>query len=323
MSNPIMSRNPYFTEQRTPAGYPAMPGYQPGGDQNQQGYAPQADQSYGQYNQQYGQQQYAQQGYGQPQYDQQYEQTAFGGQDVNRAANGEPALTNEDVMMKVGILLGVTVLTAVLSWMFFVPADINASGYGLALGIAVGSSLAAFALGMVMAFKRQLGPGLTIGYAALEGVCLGTLTGVIELMIPGTALQAVLATAAVVAVCWFLHSTGLVRTTAKGMKIVITVALAGIVFSLANLALSWTGVIDAPWGMRSAEVMGIPLGVILGVVMILVASYMLINDFEVAQIAVANRAPRSFAWTAAIGIVMTILWIYLEILRLIAILNQD
>lgn len=313
MSNPIMSRNPYFTEQRTPAGYPAMPGYQPGS--GQQG----AQQSYPQQGAQrgYEQQQYAQQGY-HPQYEQ---SSPFGGQD--RAANGEPALTYEDIMMKTGILLGVTVLAAALAWMFFVPSTADASAMPAALGIAVVSSLAAFVVGIVMAFKRQLGPGLTIGYAALQGVALGTLTGVLELMYEGIAVQTVLATASVVAVCWFLHTTGLVRTTPKGMKIVLTIMIAGIVFSLANLFLSWTGIVDAPWGMRSAEVMGIPLGVLLGFLMIFVASYMLINDFEVAAIAVANKAPKSFAWTAAIGIVMTILWIYLEILRLIAILNQD
>lgn len=313
MSNPIMSRNPYFTEQRTPAGYPAMPGYQPGrGDQPQQ---PGIQQAYGQ--QGYDQQAYGQQPFGQQ--DQHYDAPVFG----DRAANGEPALTYDDIMMKTGILLGVTVLTGILSWMLFVPDNTAAANFGTAFTIAIVASLAAFGVGLVMAFKRQLGPGLTISYAALQGVALGTLTGVLELMYEGIALQAVLATASVVAVAWFLHTSGLVRTTPKGMKIVLTIMIAAIVFSLANLFLSWTGVIDAPWGMRSAEVMGIPLGVILGVVMIVVASYMLINDFEVAKIAVANRAPRSFAWTAAIGIVMTILWIYLEVLRLIAILNQD
>lgn len=316
MSNPIMSRNPYFTEQRTPAGYPAMPGYQPG--QGQQAPPQQfAGQPY-----QQGYEQPYQQGYEQPYQQPQYDDlTAFGGQD--RAANGEPALTYEDIMMKTGILLGVTVLSGILSWMLFVPGDAQASGMGAALTVAVISSLAAFVVGIVMAFKRQLGPGLTIGYAALQGVALGTLTGVLELMYEGIAIQTVLATASVVAVCWFLHTTGLVRTTPKGMKIVLTIMIAAIVFSLANLFMTWTGMIDAPWGMRSAEIMGLPLGVVLGVLMIVVASYMLINDFEVAKIAVANRAPKSFAWTAAIGIVMTILWIYLEILRLIAILNQD
>lgn len=311
MSNPIMSRNPYFTEQRTPAGYPAMPGYQPGGSPRggQQGYP-----------QQGYEQQYAQQGY--QQYD--YRQSSpFGTQDQSRTASGEPALTYEDIMMKTGILLGVTVIAAALAWMLFVPNTADASAMPVAMGVAVISSLAAFGLGIVMAFKRQLGPGLTIGYSALQGVALGTLTGVLELMYEGIALQTVLATASVVGVSWFLHTTGLVRTTPKGMKIVLTIMIAGIIFSLANLFMSWTGIVDAPWGMRSAEIMGIPLGVLLGFLMIIVASYMLINDFEVAKIAVANRAPKSFAWTAAIGIVMTILWIYLEILRLIAILNQD
>lgn len=309
MSNPIMSRNSYFTEQRTPAGYPTMPGYAPGNGQQAN------PNQYGQQQQQYDYQQAA------PEYG--YQQDVFGQMPADRAANGEPALTYEDVMMKTGILLGITILTGALSWMFFIPSNATSSDVSLGMTVAVVSSLAAFVLGLVMAFKRQIGPGLSIGYSALQGVALGTLTGALELLYPGIAVQTILATVSVVAVCWFLHTTGLVRTTSKGMKIVLTVMIASIVFSLANLFLSWTGIVDAPWGMRSAEIAGIPLGVILGFVMILVASYMLINDFEVAKIAVANRAPKSFAWTAAVGIVMTILWIYLEILRLIAILNQD
>lgn len=292
-----MSKNPYMQQGRTPAGYPGMDGYQPGG------HAPQGQTATDQYPQQGYQQPYPQGGYQQPQ------------------ATG--TMTYQDAMTKTGILLLAAILSGAAAWAFLIPSNATSSDIGLAMMVAIGASIVALVLGFVIAFKRVISPGLAIGYAVIEGICLGALTGVLEVMYPGIAIQALLATVSVVAVCWFLHSTGLVRTTPKGMKIVLTIALAGLIFSLANLVLSLTGVIDRPWGMRSAEIFGIPLGVILGVVMIIVASYMLINDFETVHIAVANGAPKNFAWTAGIGIVMTILWIYLEILRLIAILRDN
>lgn len=324
MSNPVISRNPYFDEKRaqrnTPAGYPTMPGYDEPGASAAQGYNPNFGGAGYPDQQQYGQQQYQQQQYGQQQYG--YPQADPRGP---MAGPREGTMTYEDAMMKTGILLGITILSAAAAWMFLVPtaAEATSENMALPLVVAVVASLIAFGIGIFMAFKRQIGPGLAIAYSAIEGVCLGALTGVLEVYYPGIAVQAILATFAVVAVTWVLHSTGLVRTTAKGMKIMITIALAGIIFTFANLILTWTGVFDQPWGMRSVEVMGMPLGLILGVVMIIVAAYFLINDFETVKIAVANNAPKSFAWTAAVGIVMTVLWIYLEVLRLIAILREN
>ena len=305
MSNPIMSRNPMFQQtQQTPAGYPAMPGYQPG---PQGGQPPYGYQNEGQY------------GYQDPRgYD---NRGAFGGPQL--AANGERAMTYQDAMNKTGILLAIAVVAGGLAWSLLVPSDLDESRMGMAMAAAITGTLVAFVLGLVIAFKRQVGPGLAIAYAAIEGAVLGILTGVFEILYPGIAVQTILATVAVVAVTWFLHSTGMVRTTAKGMKFVLVIAFAGIIFSIGNAILMATGVINAPWGARSAEIGGVQIGIIIGIIMIFVAAYFLINDFETAKIAVANRAPASFAWMVGIGIVMTILWIYIEILRLIAILRSE
>ena len=319
MSNPIMSRNPMFKEgtqtQQTPAGYPAMPGYQPGqGTQGQPGHGYQ-DQG-----------QYGYQGQGQPQgqygYQDGYDpRGAFGGPQL--AANGEPAMTYQDAMNKTGILLAISVLAGALAWLLLVPGNINDSQLALAYTVVIGGSITAFVLGLIIAFKRSVGAGIAIAYSAIEGAVLGILTGVMEILYPGIAVQTILATVSVVAVCWFLHTTGMVRTTAKGMKYAMVAAFAGLIFAFGNFLLMVTGVINTPWGARSAEIAGVQLGLVIGVIMILVASYFLINDFETAKIAVANRAPASFAWTVGVGIVMTILWIYIEILRIIAILRSE
>ena len=129
-------------------------------------------------------------------------------------------------------------------------------------------------------------------------------------------MQAILGTVIVVGVTLMLHYSGKVRTTAKGMKYVMIIALAGILLGLVNMFITmFTG--------KSFYFSNPTLGIGLGVIMILVAAYMLINDFEQVQYAVNNAAPKNFSWTCAIGIVMTILWIYVEVLRIAAIIADN
>jgi uncharacterized YccA/Bax inhibitor family protein len=84
--------------------------------------------------------------------------------------------------------------------------------------------------------------------------------------------------------------------------------------------LSATGVVSNPFGLSgSVKIFGIPLGLVLGVLVVIMAAYSLVLYFDLIQRGVANRAPRVFAWTGAFGIVLTVVWLYLELLRLFAI----
>lgn len=313
MSNPVISKNPYFQQgATTPNGYPAMPGYQ-GGAATQ---AP-TQQPYAQPG--YGQQPYAQPGYDQqPGFQQGYgygQNPQFGNQGAFGAPVRSDRLTYNEAMNKTFLLLGLALVAGVLAAVLTPEA--------LLMPVALGTTLVAFVIGIVIAFKRVVPAGLAIAYSAIEGVSLGALTGALEIYYPGIAFQAILATAIIVGVAAGLHYSGMVRTTPKGRRYMMIIALAGIIFSLVNLVLMLTGVTDGMWGLRSQEVAGIPIGIILGVVMIFVAGYMLINDLEAVQYAVDNQAPKEFAWTVGIAIVMTILWIYVEVLRLIAILQSN
>ncbi|MCI7306369.1 MULTISPECIES: Bax inhibitor-1/YccA family protein [Trueperella] len=285
MSNPITTRNPYFSTQQ------ARPN--------------QFDQT--QFGDQYG--------YGQTEYGDQYAAYAQPGADVaGPGAFATERMTYKDALNKVGLLLGIALVSGVAT-AILLPPDAW-------MPAAMVSVLGAFVVGMVLAFQRMVKPGLAIAYAVLEGVALGAMTAALDLFIPGIAIQTILATAIIVGVTLALHYSGTVRTTPKGRKIVITVALGYLIFSLVNLVLMWTGVLDQAWGARGYEVAGIPLGVLLGAGMILIASYMLIGDFEDINTAIVNGAPREFSWTVGIAIVMTILWIYVEVLRIIAILSD-
>ncbi|QRV01953.1 Bax inhibitor-1/YccA family protein [Arcanobacterium phocisimile] len=267
MSNPVMSRNPYFTGQT---------------------------QRPNQFGQQAGMR---------PEMPAQPTPTAFDAQPT------DGLMTYTDAMNKTALLLGVTVVTGIIA-AFVVPTPSMPA-------VALIASLTALGLGFFAAFKPMVSPGLALGYAAIEGIALGTITAAFNIFYPGIAFQAILATLVIVGVTLGLHYSGAVRTTKRGRKFVYVVALGYLVFSLLNTVLIATGVLQG-FGVRNG-----PFGVLIGAAMILVAAYMLIADFEQINEAIVRRAPAQFAWTAALGIVMTILWIYIEVLRLLAILADN
>lgn len=302
-----MNRNPYFQQANQRP------------QDVRQGYA--NPQQSGSRQTQYGNdytQQYAPNGYGDPQYRNQPQYQ--GGSSAPQGAfiqddSRSESMTYRDAMNKTAILLAITVVSAIVA-----VAILPASSYYAA---AIVTSLAAFVVGIILAFQRMVKPGLAIAYTVLEGIALGAITVAIDTIYPGVAFQAISATIIIVAVTLGLHYSNAVRTTTRGRKIVLAIAIAGVIFALLNFVLMITGVAEQQWGLRSITVMGIPLGIILGVVMIVVGAYMLIADFEDVNTAVAQKAPKEFAWTCGIAIVMSILWIYVEVLRVAAMLASN
>ena len=96
-----------------------------------------------------------------------------------------------------------------------------------------------------------------------------------------------------------------------------------LVFSLLNMVLMMTGAVTDPWGVRGVEFMGMPLGVIIGLLAVFLAAYSLVMDFEFIQNGVRNKVPRRYGWSAAFGLMVTLIWLYVEILRILAILRGD
>jgi uncharacterized YccA/Bax inhibitor family protein len=228
-------------------------------------------------------------------------------------------MTVEDTIHKTLASFGVLLLGAVVGWWA------TLANPGMGLGIAIVGALAGFVLGLVNSFKRMPGAGLVLGYAAAEGVFIGAFSLVMEQVFSGIVLQATLATLAVVGVTLALFSSGKVRTSPRMTKIVMIAALGYAAFSLLNFGFMIFGgpASDLAWGMRSVEFMGIPLGVIIGILAVLLAAYMLVMDFEFVQNGARNGAPRQLGWKASFGIVATVIWIYVEILRVIAILRGN
>lgn len=280
--------------------------------------APPAPQAYGQnpYGQNaYGQGQYgqggwnaAQQGMTQDQLQDMYNRPAAGPADTGR-------MTFDDVIVKTALCLGAVIAGAAVT---LVVAQ------GLASMLMIVGALGGFVLALVNTFKKQPSPALILAYAALEGLFLGGLTRILDGMFPGVGLQAVIGTLSVFAVTLVLFKSGKVRATPKAMRFFMIAIIGYAVFSLVNLVMMWTGAVDSPFGLRTeVEILGIPLGVFIGLLAIGLAAFSLIMDFTSIEAGVRSGAPQRFSWTAAFGLTVTLVWLYVEIIRLLAILRGD
>ena len=186
-------------------------------------------------------------------------------------------------------------------------------------------SIVGLALSLVVAFSRNPSPILMGVTVAAYGGVAGGLTGILE-SIPkyqGIALQAVLATAAVFVSVLALYRSGKIRTSPK-MTRFFYVALTGyVLFSIVNAGMIWLGHMDG-FGIRSMDIgsTGIPWGVPIGIFAILLGTYMLLSDFEFIANGVRRGAPARLEWVGAYGLVFSLIWLYIEFLRLLAILRR-
>jgi uncharacterized YccA/Bax inhibitor family protein len=221
-------------------------------------------------------------------------------------------LTYDDVIVKTSGLLAVVVAAAAFAW-FVVPDTLR-------MPVALVGALVGFVLGLVNSFKRNPSPALIVLYAAAEGLFLGGMSWYIEVAanLPGIVMQAILATMATFAACLMLFRSGRVRVTPKFTRWLLVAMVGYLLFSLVNFGLAMFDVGgDGMFGpLRSGG-----LGMLVGLFAVGLAAAMLIVDFDSIKRGVEGGVPAKFAWTAAFGLVVTLVWMYLEFLRLIAILR--
>ncbi|MCL2802541.1 MAG: Bax inhibitor-1/YccA family protein [Micrococcales bacterium] len=218
-------------------------------------------------------------------------------------------ITYDDVIVKTAGLLAVVVILGAATWM--VAPQLWPIG-----------AIAGLVLAFVNIFKREPSPALILAYAACQGVFLGGISKFYEEYTAGVVVQALAATGAVFGVTLALFASGKVRASGRATKIFF-IAFAGyIVFALINLVLVLTGAVDG-FGMYQYKVAGIPLALVVGILVVLIGAYSFVLDFEAVKVAVESGQPRKLAWTAAFAMMVTIVWLYLELLRIIAILRNN
>lgn len=191
-----------------------------------------------------------------------------------------------------------------------------------AIGMWVGA-LSAFVLSMVVIFQKRANPALIALYAIAEGYFLGAITTFVETYfeVPGAGLQALTATFVTFGVVLALYRSGKVRYTSKMRKFLMVAGLSYLLFSLVNLGYMVFGNSGTAWGMRTSVMVGpVPLGVLIGAFAVVIACVSLIADFDFIDNAVKNGAPQHIEWKAAFGLILTLVWLYIEFLRIIAIL---
>jgi uncharacterized YccA/Bax inhibitor family protein len=136
----------------------------------------------------------------------------------------------------------------------------------------------------------------------------------------GIVPQAVFGTLAIVGITLALFASGKIRASKKATKVFMIAIIGYMAFSLINLVLMLTGVTTGMFGLRSIEFLGLPLGVWLGAFIVLLAAYSLVLDFDQIKTGVERGAPRVYGWVGAFGIMVTVVWLYTEVLRIVAML---
>jgi uncharacterized YccA/Bax inhibitor family protein len=225
-------------------------------------------------------------------------------------------MTYEDTIRKTVVAFLVMLAGAAVSWVVtpVIP-------FVFILGAIVG-----LVLGLVNAFKKEPSPPLILAYAGFQGLFVGGISSVFEQISPGVVSQAVIATLVVVGVTLALFRSGKIRASKKATKVFLIAMVGYAVFSLVNFGMMMFGAVDGAFGMRSASIgilgFDIKLGVLIGVLAVLMAAYSLVLDFDFIQRGVNNRAPRKYGWSGAFGIMVTVVWLYVELLRIFMIARE-
>ena len=215
-------------------------------------------------------------------------------------------MTIEDVVAKTGFLFAILVLVGAFAWRS------NLGTGALMLGF-----LGGFVLAMIISFSKSIKPGLVVAYAAFEGLALGTLSSYYESYYPGIVSQAVIGTMAAFAGVLIMYRNGTLRATPQFTRALIGAAIGYFILGLVSLVASFFGVGE---GYGFYGVSG--LGLLLAVAGVAIASLFLVLDFDQIQKGVNNGVPEKESWRASFGLMVTIVWLYLEVLRLISILRN-
>lgn len=245
---------------------------------------------------------------------QQFQEPTFAGQQAYppygdpNAAQFVPAapgrMTIDDVITKSAITMGTLVAVAALTMMFLPPA--------LIMPTWAITGLVAFGTVLLVSFRRQIKPAFVLAYAAIEGVFIGAVSLAFEMMFPGIVLPAVAGTFVAAGATLAAYKYFRIKVTNKFRKMVMigTIAYAGVL--MVNFILSFFGMAFITIGNATvfalvASAIGVGLAV-----------FNLILDFDYIEQGIAMGAPASESWRGAFGLTVTMVWLYIEILRILS-----
>lgn len=208
-------------------------------------------------------------------------------------------------VFKTLVLLALVIVTGVVGW------QIAGNMTGTAAALVIGSSIAALIFGIITAFSPKAAPITAPLYAVAEGLLLGAISRWFNDMYGGIIVQAIALTGVIFFSTLFLYQTRIVKVTKKFQSVVLIGTLGIGLYYLLAFILSLFGV-QAPLIWDSGTV-----GILFSLFIIFIASLNLLLDFNFVETAAANKAPKVFEWYGAFGLMVTLIWLYVEILRLL------
>lgn len=228
-------------------------------------------------------------------------------------------MTIDTVVQKTGISVGVVILAALATWILS-PEITNTSGQedlsGLFAAVTLGS-LGAFALSMVNAFKKVVSPGLVLAFAVLEGVALGGISKLFNSMFEGNIVMgAVIGTFGAFAGTLAAYKFFNIQVSGKFRMFVMAAVFGMVGLSVMELVLGMFGSQIGLFGVSGLGMVTAVAGLVLGV-------FMLILDFDMVEKGIAAGLPERESWRAAFGMTVSLVWIYTNLLRILAFFSQD
>ncbi|HZL57363.1 MAG TPA: Bax inhibitor-1/YccA family protein [Bryobacteraceae bacterium] len=219
-----------------------------------------------------------------------------------------PAMTIAGTVNKAGVLMLCMLLTASYTWNQFLTTH-NAAAIG---GYTMLGAFGGFIVAMVTVFKKEWSPVTAPVYALLEGLFLGALSATMELRFPGIAIESVALTFGTCLCLLMVYRAGIIRATEK-----FTI---GVVSATGGIALIY--IASMVLGLFHVQVPGIfgggPIGILFSLVVVSVAALNLILDFSMIEDGARRGAPKYMEWYGAFGLMVTLVWLYLEMIRLLS-----
>jgi uncharacterized YccA/Bax inhibitor family protein len=229
---------------------------------------------------------------------------------ATRRTDGGGVMTVQGTVNKTALLLVLALATATGAWVLG-----TAGGPGVA-GWAIGASLAGLGVAIATIVRPQWSPITAPIYALVEGVVLGVVSMWFEASYPGIAIQAVALTFGVMGAMLVLYRTGVIKVTQRFRAGVLAATLGIAVVYLVALVLGLFGV-RVPFLYDAS-----PLGILISLAIVVVAALNLLLDFDLIERGARSGAPAYMEWYAAFGLLVTLVWLYLELLRLLARLRR-
>lgn len=224
-------------------------------------------------------------------------------------------LTLDDVVVRTGLMLATIFGVGALTWSLSSTTVDSLGNRGVSFGAAAPLLLIGFigglVLGLYMAFTMKANAFTALAYAACEGAVLGAISRYFDARYPGVAIQALTGTVMVAAGMLVVYKTGAIRVTPRFTRMVVGATIGVFGLMLINFVASFF--ISGGMGLRT----GGPVAIVFSILCIGLAAFNLVMDFDMIERAIRSGADRKFSWYASFGIVVTLVWLYLEILRLL------